>query len=96
MVVGVRLGCLNHALLTYEAMRASGVRLLGWIANHSNASTADELQIASENVKTLSRRLDIPMLAEIPYQNNLDGLFRSEARDVILDQLASFFGNNTF
>ena len=63
LVVGMRLGCLNHALLTVEAIRASGLRLAGWVANHIDP----EMMHADENVATLRERIDAPMLARIPY-----------------------------
>lgn len=65
LVVGLRLGCLNHALLTAQALRQSGLSIAGWIANHvdNNFSSADE------NISTLKHYLnDIPFLGSIPYQ----------------------------
>lgn len=38
LVVGLRLGCLNHALLTAEAIRSRGLTLVGWVANHIDAT----------------------------------------------------------
>ncbi len=71
LVVGLRLGCLNHALLTAEAIRASGLPLAGWIA-----SRVDPNMLAPEdNMATLRRemaRLGAPLLADIPYQTRPD------------------------
>ena len=61
LVVGLRLGCLNHALLTAQAVRAHGLALAGWIANHIDPAMA----AAAENVATLAQRLDAPLLARI-------------------------------
>jgi len=62
LVVGMRLGCLNHALLTAEAVRARGLRLAGWVANHIDAAMAEQ----DANVAALAARLATPLLARIP------------------------------
>ena len=64
MVVGVRLGCINHAQLTLESIQHSGAPLAGWIANHINAETL----ASQENVATLKQLLKVPMIAEVGYQ----------------------------
>lgn len=62
LVVGMRLGCINHALLTAQAINASGLRLAGWVAN-----TVDtDMKFFEENVQTLKQRLDAPCLAVMP------------------------------
>jgi dethiobiotin synthetase len=61
LVVGVRLGCLNHALLTALAIRARGVELAGWVANRVDP----EMARAAENIAELERRLPAPRLASI-------------------------------
>jgi dethiobiotin synthetase len=61
LVVGVRLGCLNHALLTSLAVRARGLDLAGWIAN----SIDPHMERAAENVAELERRLSAPRLASV-------------------------------
>jgi dethiobiotin synthetase len=63
LVVGMRLGCLNHALLTADAVRAAGVPLAGWVANHIDP----DMTHAAENVESLLERLDAPLVARIPY-----------------------------
>ena len=63
LVVGMRLGCLNHALLTQEAIEAEGLELAGWIANRIDPAMAR----AKENVETLKRRLRAPLLADLPF-----------------------------
>jgi dethiobiotin synthetase len=62
LVVGMRLGCLNHALLTRAAVRASALPFAGWIANGLESPMAH----ARENVETLAMRLGRPPLAVVP------------------------------
>lgn len=64
LVVGLRLGCLNHALLTAAAIRTRGLELAGWIANGIDP----EMACVEENVATLARRLDAPCIANIAFQ----------------------------
>lgn len=66
LVVGLRLGCINHALLTAEAVRARGLRLAGWVGN--SATTA--MPWLDENIATLQQRFqaqDTPCLGIIPW-----------------------------
>ena len=62
MVVGLRLGCLNHALLTRDALRACGMRFAGGIANKLGA----EIPLATANIETLSSRFGVSPLAVVP------------------------------
>ncbi len=62
LVVDMRLGCLNHALLTAEAIVRDGLELAGWVAN----SRAPQMPYYQQNRDTLLHALDIPLLAEIP------------------------------
>lgn len=62
LVVGMRLGCLNHALLTRDALRVRGMRFAGWIANKLQA----EMPLASANIDTLSTRFGMAPLAIVP------------------------------
>ncbi len=68
LVVGMRLGCLNHALLTAEAIAARGLLLAGWVANRLDPDMA----AYEENLATLSSRLRCPLLAEFPYAKQPD------------------------
>ncbi|QWD62204.1 dethiobiotin synthase [Polynucleobacter sp. MWH-UH25E] len=62
LVIGMKLGCINHALLTIEAIRARKLVIAGWIAN-----TLDkEMALLSENIETLRERIDAPFLGLIP------------------------------
>ncbi|MES2561275.1 MAG: dethiobiotin synthase [Pseudomonadota bacterium] len=63
LVVGMRLGCINHALLTASAIAAAGLKLAGWIANHVDPS----MLRMDENIDALQSRLHAPLLARIPY-----------------------------
>ena len=68
LVVGLRLGCLNHALLTAQAIRACGLTLAGWVANQVDAQMA----CVAENVATLKARLETPLLGFVPHQGEPD------------------------
>lgn len=66
LVVGLRLGCLNHALLTVEALQARGLYLAGWIANRIDPAMAR----ASENLQTLCARIKAPLLGAVQHTQN--------------------------
>ncbi len=68
LVVGLRLGCLNHALLTAEAVRTRGLRLAGWVANQVDA----RMTCVEENVDTLRARLAAPLLGFVSHQARPD------------------------
>jgi dethiobiotin synthetase len=68
LVVGVRLGCLNHALLTAEAIRARGLALAGWVANRIDP----QMPAQDDNIAWLRRQLAAPLLADIAYQEVSD------------------------
>jgi dethiobiotin synthetase len=63
LVVGMKLGCLNHALLSQESIRHAGLELRGWIANQIDPG----MQAREENLATLNHWLDAPCLGEVPY-----------------------------
>ncbi len=65
LVVGMRLGCLNHALLSALAIRARGLRFLGWIANGIDPG----FEALGANVAALERRLPAPRLASLAWQD---------------------------
>jgi len=62
MVVGLRLGCLNHALLTRDAIRARGLPFAGWIANKLQV----EMPLAADNIDTLATRFGMAPLGVVP------------------------------
>jgi dethiobiotin synthetase len=63
IVVGIRLGCINHALLTFESIARDGVAVAGWIANCVDA----DMPVLQENINTLKARLPIPCLGVVPF-----------------------------
>lgn len=68
LVVGLRLGCLNHALLSYQALVARGLNVVAWVANQCDANMAEK----AANISSLRARLPIPLLASIPYLATVD------------------------
>ncbi len=63
LVVGMRLGCINHALLTAEVIVRDGLPLAGWVANRIDRS----MSCYTENFDTLKQWLPFPCLGELPY-----------------------------
>ena len=66
LVVGLRLGCLNHALLTYMALKHEGCQLAGWLGNLVNPA----FQAQAENIATLRQRINAPCLGILPFDPN--------------------------
>ncbi len=64
LVVGMQLGCINHALLTVQAIQQSKVKFYGWVAN----SLQEEMPRYSENIETLKALISEPLLAEVPHR----------------------------
>ena len=63
LVVGMRLGCLSHALLTAQAITHCGLQLAGWVANQIDP----KMLVAEDNLHTLQAMLDAPLLGVVPY-----------------------------
>ena len=63
LVVGMRLGCLNHAMLTAEAILADGLTIAGWVAN----DVTGNMTRYDENLASLKAMMPAPLLAEIPF-----------------------------
>jgi dethiobiotin synthetase len=63
LVVGLTLGCINHALLTETALRVNKIKCIGWIANCLNP----EMPALEDNIDTLKNKLKVPLLATAPY-----------------------------
>lgn len=63
LVVGLRLGCLNHALLTTDAIRQRGLTLASWVAN----SLDPNMTAVQDNISALSERLNAPLLGYLPW-----------------------------
>jgi len=70
LVVGIRLGCINHALLTVEAIKADGLVFSGWIANLVDAN----FSYNAKTIEFLQANISVPLLGKIPYQHNLTKL----------------------
>ena len=66
LVIGMRLGCLNHAILTYNAIRQNKINLLGWIANCLDPN----MSALTENIDTLREWLNVPCLGVVEYQQS--------------------------
>lgn len=64
LVVGIRLGCLNHALLSVESIAGSGAALAGWVAN----GLAPDTPRAAENIAALEERIPVPRLATVRFR----------------------------
>lgn len=85
LVVGVKLGCLNHALLTQEAMLADGVQIAGWVANMVDPA----MSVAQQNLDSLHHLMSSPCLGVVPYFSALDEQAKvsEAARHLSLDML---------
>lgn len=68
LVVGLKLGCINHALLSAESILNTGKTLLGWVAN----SLEPGMPLEAGNIATLEQRIDAPLLGHIPWQPEAD------------------------
>ncbi|MBJ6137237.1 dethiobiotin synthase [Marinobacter litoralis] len=64
MVVPLKLGCINHAMLTAEAIRADGLTVAGWVANHPEA---EPMSCEEETLNYLVTHLEAPCLGVLPY-----------------------------
>ena len=71
LVVGMRLGCINHALLTARRIQQDGCELEGWIAN----CVDPDMPEYANNLKTLVKLLPVPLLGEVPWQGKLSALW---------------------
>jgi dethiobiotin synthetase len=67
LVVPLKLGCLNHALLTIEAIRRDGLKIAGWVGNHPDNNI---MSVEDENLETLNRLMPAPCLGILPWQEN--------------------------
>ncbi|BFI91188.1 dethiobiotin synthase [Enterobacterales bacterium endosymbiont of Anomoneura mori] len=70
LVVGIKLGCINHALLTLDIIKKTGLKIKGWVANNINKP----LIYHKEYINTLKKNLSINFLGEIPYLNILNNI----------------------
>lgn len=68
LVVGLKLGCLNHALLTYQAIIADGVEVIGWVANQID----EQMLYLQDNIDSLKELIPAPCLGVVPRLNNIE------------------------
>lgn len=80
LVVGIRLGCINHALLTCRAVAARGLTLAGWVANGIDPVETR----ATDMVESLRRRLAAPLLGCLPWQAGMTPVMAANALDLRL------------
>ncbi len=66
LVVGLRLGCINHALLTAAQIERDGILLKGWVANHVDP----DMQMQSQNIETLQSLMPCPLLGIVPWHSS--------------------------
>jgi dethiobiotin synthetase len=66
LVVNMKLGCLNHALLTYQAIVADGLQCIAWIAN---TATEQTMPFLDDNIASLEQLLPIPKIAQLDFYN---------------------------
>ncbi|PCH97662.1 MAG: dethiobiotin synthase [Gammaproteobacteria bacterium] len=67
LVVNMKLGCLNHALLTYQAIIADGLRCVAWIANNASEESMSHFD---ENIASLEQLLPIPKMAQLEFYSD--------------------------
>ncbi|GGI81401.1 dethiobiotin synthase [Legionella impletisoli] len=67
LIVGIKLGCLNHALLTETALQTYKIRCAGWIANCIDPN----MMMVYENIHTLKRKMESPLIARIDFNGTL-------------------------
>ncbi len=73
LVVGIKLGCINHALLTAAAIREKGVTLAGWVANRADPDCA----CIEENIQSITQRINAPCLGDLPFSPQMEAQERS-------------------
>jgi dethiobiotin synthetase len=77
----MRLGCLNHALLTVESIQSRGLRLAGWVAN----CVDKDMSMREENIAALQQRISAPLLGVVPHcQNQPDAREMAKYLDLAL------------
>ena len=85
LVVGMRLGCISHALLTVEAIASRGLTLAGWVANRVDPN----MLYSDENIRTLEQLIDAPLIGVIPHFAPADASRAADHLDarLLLDRL---------
>lgn len=80
LIIGLKLGCLNHALLTYQALTSDGVDVVGWVGNQVDP----DMLYADENIKSLKQMIDAPCLGIVPHLKNTEDAKRYLQLDFLL------------
>ena len=78
LVVGMRLGCISHALLTAEAIMSRGLKLAGWVANRVDP----DMLYPDENIASLKQRIDAPLIGVIPHLTPNDAKRAADSLDI--------------
>jgi dethiobiotin synthetase len=68
LVVAIRLGCINHARLTFQAIENSTVKCTGWFA----MCTDPDMEKQVENIETIINKISVPLLGILPYTETMD------------------------
>lgn len=78
VIIGIRLGCINHALLTMRVIEECGLKCAGWVAN-----IIDQNMCAlNENIESLRERIEAPLIGIIPFQQDADARSVAETLDI--------------
>lgn len=80
LIVGIRLGCINHALLSADAIAASGLKCAGWVAN----CVTSGMPLQQENIDAIQQRLATPLLGVVEYQPQPDACIAARSLDLSL------------
>lgn len=83
LVVGMRLGCINHALLTIEAIQSRGLTIAGWVAN-----CISEMNLLDQNIESLKDMIDAPLIGVIPKLDHQ--LIQTPYTKLALEKAASY------
>lgn len=80
LVVGMRLGCLNHALLSAQHIQQSGLKLIGWVAN----CIEHNFSYLEENIDTLTKLVDAPLIARLdPDKENFSAEYEKSISSLV-------------
>lgn len=77
VVVGIRLGCINHALLTQESLSSANISVAGWVANVLDK----DVLYPTENIESIQKRIPFPLLGIVPYQPSINAFQASTFLD---------------
>ncbi len=82
LVVAIKLGCINHARLSFEAIQSAAVPCVGWLA----MCVDPEMQMQKENIQTLEKKIKAPLLGVLPYQDEMrvDDLEKNIIREKLI------------